>query len=300
MSTDARAQRNGAGYAAQTVTKPPEWHGLVAWDLLFNSLTTGLFLAAALGDLLAPETFTPLVKVAYPLALLLLLIDLACLVLDLGDPRRFHHMLRVFKPTSPMSLGTWCLTIYSFPLAVAAALAVLPAGGPAVEWGRKAAVVVALLPALGSAAYKGVLLSTNSQPGWRDARWLGGYLTNSALALGCALLLALSVLMGQERATAVLRPALVLLLVLNTVVLSRLLAELRTALAHMFAPRQLWYLGLLTLGGGMLAPLLLLLVGGGPAVLLTAVLLLVLGSLAIRFVIIKIPHVLSNGREPAG
>src|SRR5262249_22804335 len=150
MSTDVRTRQNEAGYAAQTVTKAPAWHGLVAWDLLFNNLTTGLFLTAALGDLLVPEVFTPVAKVAYPLALFLLLIDLACLVLDLGDPLRFHHMLRVFKPNSPMSLGTWCLTIYSLPLTVAAALSLWPAGGQALEWVRKAAVVIGLLPALGS------------------------------------------------------------------------------------------------------------------------------------------------------
>ena len=27
-----------------------------------------------------------------------------------GAPERFHHMLRVAKPTSPMSVGTWILT----------------------------------------------------------------------------------------------------------------------------------------------------------------------------------------------
>src|SRR5262245_26811396 len=229
MSTDAKAPRDGAGYAAGPVTKAPGWHGLVAGDILFNNLTTGLFLVAALGELVAPEVFTPVAKAAYPLALILLLADLVCLVLDLGDPLRFHHMLRVFKPTSPMSLGTWCLTVYSFPLTVAAALSLMPAGWSALEWVRKAAVVLALLPALGSAAYKGVLLSTNAQPGWRDARWLGGYLTNSALLLGCAELLTLSVLMGQVSATAVLRPALVLLLVLNAVPLGLVVADLRPA-----------------------------------------------------------------------
>src|SRR5216684_54494 len=115
-----------------------------------------------------------------------------------------------------MSLGTWCLTIYSFPLTVAAALSLLPEAG-AIEWARRLAVVLGLLPALGSTVYKGVLLSTNAQPGWRDARWLGGYLTNSALLLGCAEMLVLSVLMGQDGAAATLRIALGLLLVLNLV-----------------------------------------------------------------------------------
>src|SRR3954454_21731054 len=105
-------------------------------------------------------------KAAYPLALVLLLADLVCLVLDLGDPLRFHHMLRVFKPSSPMSLGTWCLTVYSlFLTVIVAAEAVAAAGwlpadaGPA-WWARKVAVVGGLPFAFGSAAYKGVLFST--------------------------------------------------------------------------------------------------------------------------------------------
>src|SRR5207237_3572590 len=130
---------------------------------------------AAISELAAPEVFASVARVAYPVALVFLVIDLACLVLDLGDPLRFHHMLRVFKPSSPMSLGTWCLTIYSLPLTIATALSLIPEGGMAIEWSRKLAVVLGLLPALGSAVYKGVLLSTNAQPGWRDARWLGAY-----------------------------------------------------------------------------------------------------------------------------
>jgi Ni/Fe-hydrogenase subunit HybB-like protein len=286
MSTDARAQRDGAGYAAQPVTKPPAWHGLVAWDMLLNNLTTGLFLAAALGELSAPEAFTPVAKAAYPLALALLLADLVCLVLDLGDPLRFHHMLRVFKPTSPMSLGTWCLTIYSLPLTVAAALSLWPAGGPALEWARKAAVALGLLPALGSAVYKGVLLSTNAQPSWRDARWLGGYLTNSALLLGCAEMLVLATLLGQDRAGALLRPALVLLLVLNLLPLCLVVRNLRPALSRAYTPGQLGRLAALCVGVGTLVPLALLLAGGSPL----PVLFLLLGSLALRFVIVRLPH----------
>jgi hypothetical protein len=291
MSTDARAQRNGAGYAAGPVTKAPAWHGLVAWDMLFNNLTTGLFLVAALGELAAPAAFRPLAKAAYPLALALLLADLVCLVLDLGDPLRFHHMLRVFKPTSPMSLGTWCLTAYSLPLTAAAALSLWPAGAPpALEWVRKFAVALGLLPALGSAVYKGVLLSTSAQPGWRDARWLGAYLTNSAFLLGCAEMLALAALLGQERAGALLRPALALLLALNLIPLGLLVRGLRPALSRACTPSQLGRLAALCVGVGTLAPLALLLAGGGRLTVLAAVLLLLVGSLALRFVIVRLPH----------
>jgi Ni/Fe-hydrogenase subunit HybB-like protein len=290
MGTDFLPATNGAGYANSPVTKAPDWHGLVAWDLLFNNLTTGLFLVAAISELAAPAVFTPVARVAYPVALVLLIADLVCLVLDLGDPLRFHHMLRVFKPSSPMSLGTWCLTIYSLPLTVAAALSLLPEGGIAIEWVRKFAVVLGLLPALGSAVYKGVLLSTNAQPGWRDARWLGGYLTNSALLLGCAELLALAVLMEQERATAILPTALGLLLVLNVIPLGLLLANLRPVLARIYSREQLWRFGVLALGGGTVIPLGLVLVGGSAPLMLGAGMFLLLGSLAIRFLLIKIPH----------
>lgn len=301
MSTRAGSVSDGAsGYANQPVTKAPNWHGLVAWDMLFNNLTTGLFLSAALGELLAPEVFTPLAKIAYPLALALLLIDLTCLVLDLGDPLRFHHMLRVFKPTSPMSLGTWCLTVYSFPLTIVALIGLLQKVGwvndPPYELARKSAVVLGLLPALGSAVYKGILLSTTAQPGWKDARWLGGYLASAALLLGCAEMLLLALLLGQGSATALLRPAFGLLLALNALVLFLLLTEVRPALVRIYRPRQLWLRGGIELGGGMILPLALILVGDSAPMLLAAVLFLLLGSLAIRFEIIKIPHTLARLR----
>jgi Ni/Fe-hydrogenase subunit HybB-like protein len=257
---------------------------------LFNGMTTGLFMVAAISELTVPDVFTSLAKIAYPVALILLLIDLLCLALDLGDPLRFHHMLRVFKPGSPMSLGTWCLTIYSLPLTVAAAISLLPGGWMSLEWVRRLAVIVGLLPALGSAVYKGVLLSTNAQPGWKDARWLGGYLTNSALMLGCAEMLVLSILMKHAGAAAILRPALGLLLVLNLVPLCLLGVNLRSTLSNIYTRRELWSVGALSLGGGVLLPLVLLCVVGRPLFMLSAVMCILLGSLVIRFVIIKLPH----------
>src|SRR5712691_922208 len=189
-----------------------------------------------------------------------------------------------------MSLGTWCLTMYSLPLTVAAAVSLLPVGWMTLEWVRRLAAVIGLLPALGSAVYKGVLLSTNAQPGWKDARWLGGYLTNSALTLGCAEMLVLSVLMGHAGAAAMLHPALGLLLVLNLIPLCLLLADLRTTLWRIYTRRQLYGVGARSLGGGVLIPLFLLFVVGSPLFTLSAVTFILLGSLVIRFVIVKLPH----------
>jgi Ni/Fe-hydrogenase subunit HybB-like protein len=287
MTTDPAAA--SIGYARQEPTKPAPWHSLVAWDLFFNGLTTGLFLVAALTELAAPETFAPVSKVAYPLALLFLLIDLTLLTLDLGDPSRFHHMLRMFKPRSPMSLGVWSLTVYSLPLTVAVLLDLF-AGGAGMEIVRKVAVVVAIVPALASAVYKGVLLSTSAQPAWRDARWLGGYLAYKAFVLGCAVMVVLAFLAGQTHAARVLRPAFGILLAVQAVPLVLLAVELWPAARRGVTAGQCGFILLALVIGGMLLPLVFVIVGDGPAPLITAAVLVLLGSLATRFLLVRLPH----------
>jgi hypothetical protein len=285
------------GYENMVVTKVPGWHGIIAWDALLNGMAMGLFLAAAVSELAAPAVFMRVAKVAYPVALVLLLIDLGLLVLDLGDPLRFHHMLRVFKIGSPMSVGTWCLTIFSLPLTAAAGLSVLAELGWDFEWARILAVVVGLLPGFGSAAYKGVLLSTNAQPGWKDARWLGGYLTNSALLMGCGEFLILSVAMGQTQAAAILRTAFIVLLVLNVIPLVLLFANLQPTHARLYTRAQQWRVGVL-IAAGTLIPLALTLLKGDLLFLLIAVIFLLAQSWLIRSVYVKIPHAsASEGRS---
>jgi hypothetical protein len=279
-----------AGYANIPVTKVPGWYGTIAWDALFNGMATGLFMAAAVSELAAPVIFTPVAKIAYPVALVILLIDLGMLVSDLGDPLRFHHMLRVLKLRSPMSVGTWCLTIFSLPLTAAAGLSLLSEIGIDFEWLRLGAVLAALLPAFGSAAYKGVLLSTNAQPGWKDARWMGAYLTNSALLMGCAEFLVIAALMGQTAATAILRSAFIVLLLLNLIPLGLLFANLQPAHARLYTRGQQWLVGILIFTVGTLIPLALTLLTGGLLLLMGSVIFLLIGSWAIRFVYVKIPH----------
>jgi hypothetical protein len=296
MRVDDNTKANEPGYTDQDVTKVPGWHGLVAWDLLFNNLTTGLFLFSAVGELAFPALLGPVARAAYPVALVFLLIDLMMLVLDLGDPLRFHHMLRVFKPSSPMSLGTWSLTIYSLPLTLIVAieaaqvLDLLPHGTTALERIRLSAVVLGLLPAFGSVAYKGVLFSTSSQPGWKDARWLGGFMANSAIVLGCTELLAISVLAGHKRAAAELRPVAIVLLVLNIIPAGLLFSELRKTLFRIYGSRRVYFVLAGVFTGGTLIPLVLLVIGEGAQWIMGAVLFILLGALAIRSLLIKIPH----------
>jgi Ni/Fe-hydrogenase subunit HybB-like protein len=293
LNMESTSRGTAAAYADRPVTKAPNWHGLVALDVLFNNLSTGLFLAAALGELAAPAHFEALAGVAYPIALLFLIADLVCLVLDLGDPLRFHHMLRVWKPSSPMSLGTWCLTAYALPLTALAAMSLLPGGDAVPDAIRRLTLVAGMVPAIGAAVYKGVLFSTSAQPGWCDARWLGGYLSNSALMLGAATLLVLADVMGQSTAIAVLRLALMLMLVLNLGMLGLLLAGLRAPLARAHGPRALAVLAALVIAAGSLLPLLLLALRPTGHVAGTALFML-LGAAVARAEIVRLPHRLAD------
>jgi Ni/Fe-hydrogenase subunit HybB-like protein len=285
-----RGNSTDSGYTNLPVTKAPGWHGLIAWDALVNGMATGLFLAAAVSELAAHAVFASVAKVAYPVSLALLLVDLVLLVLDLGDPSRFHHMLRVFKPGSPMSVGTWSLTLFSLPLTAAAALSLLAEMGMDFERARILAVVLGLVPGFSAAAYKGVLLSTNAQPGWKDARWLGSYLTNSAILIGCAELLLLAALLGQARAIAILRIAFLVLLVLNLVPLALLFRNLQPTHARLYTRDRQWRVGLIIFAAGTLIPLGLTLLSGGRWFIFGSALSLLLESWLVRFVYVKIPH----------
>lgn len=89
----------------------------------------------------------------------------AALVHDLGRPARFANMLRTFKPTSPMSMGSWLLAAYG-PATGVAALSHLTGRAPRVG---AAATAAAAAMAPGIAAYTAALLSDTAVPAWHDA-----------------------------------------------------------------------------------------------------------------------------------
>jgi hypothetical protein len=285
---------NPAGYTGRVVTHPPDWHAHVVLDLLFNNLATGLFLAAAACELAAPTAFGRVTTWAYPLALGLLLIDLVLLVLDLGDPFRFHHMLRVFKPTSPMSLGTWFLTVYSlFPTTLVAvevivAVGWLPTDSSLVWLVRKVAVAGGLPFAFGSAAYKGVLFSVTAQPGWKHARWFGAYLINSAVMLGATQLLVMAELLGEQSATSILRPAVGVLAALNLLPLAALANNLGPTLASVYPRRERVAFGVVTVAGVIFVVGLLAV--GGLVAALVVLAIMVATCFAVRDTLIDLPH----------
>jgi formate-dependent nitrite reductase membrane component NrfD len=130
-------------------------------------------------------------KVSRVGALASILASLYFLVADLGRPERFHHMLRVAKPSSPMSMGTWILTAYGPGAAVAAGAELMPGRlrrtwlGRLVGWLARPAGLWAAATAPGVASYTAVLLSHTAVPAWHEAHpYLPFVFTGSAAASG--------------------------------------------------------------------------------------------------------------------
>jgi formate-dependent nitrite reductase membrane component NrfD len=103
----------------------------------------------------------------------------ALLVAELGRPERFLNMLRVFKPTSPMSVGSWVLATHGALTGLSAASGVT---GVAPWLGRAAGAGAALTgPVL--ATYTGVLMADTAVPAWHEGyRHLPLLFAGSALA----------------------------------------------------------------------------------------------------------------------
>jgi formate-dependent nitrite reductase membrane component NrfD len=111
------------------------------------------------------------------------------LISDLGRPERFLNMLRVFKVTSPMSVGSWILFVSSGASNTAAALELLGVLKP-VKW---AAELVSFVAGAPLATYTGTLLADTSIPVWHEARhelpWLFGASSSASAGAATALFL---------------------------------------------------------------------------------------------------------------
>jgi formate-dependent nitrite reductase membrane component NrfD len=163
-----------SSYYGRPIVKPAPWENDIPAYLFSGGLAAGSSLLAAGADL----TGRPVLRRSGRLgALVALGFSMVALVHDLGKPSRFLNMLRTAKLTSPMSVGTWILSLYG-PFAGAAAAAevvdLLPAGarrGPLklVSAVGRPAGVIAGLTAPPVAAYTAVLLSDTATPSWHAA-----------------------------------------------------------------------------------------------------------------------------------
>jgi hypothetical protein len=150
-------------YHGQPVIKAPVW----TWEIPAYFYTGGLAgSSAGLALLSGWRGNDVLSRRAWGAALLGMTVSPALLTSDLGRPERFLNMLRMFKVTSPMSVGSWILSLSGASTALAAANAWL---GLFPRVGRLAKPAAALL-GLPLSTYTAALLANTAVPVWHEAR----------------------------------------------------------------------------------------------------------------------------------
>ena len=117
------------------------------------------------------------------------LVSEAFLINDMGRPERFLHMLRVFKPTSPLSVGSYILSPFSAATGATAAVELL---GWFPRLKRFGGIVAGLFGGP-MATYTAVLLSNTAVPSWHEFHGkLPFVFAGSAMAAGGGLCMALT------------------------------------------------------------------------------------------------------------
>ncbi len=164
-----------ASYYGRPILKAPVWRYDIPAYLFCGGLAAGSALLAAGADLTGHDALRRATRIV---GLGALGAGTYFLINDLGRPARFHHMLRVAKPTSPMSVGTWILACFGPSAGVAAVTELaplLPRHGVSGLLGRlvprvgRAAGLVSAAVAPAVATYTGVLLADTAVPSWHDA-----------------------------------------------------------------------------------------------------------------------------------
>lgn len=164
-------------YYGRPILKEPAWRVPDVPLYLFLGGTAG---ASATTAALADLTGRPgLARAGRWAAIGCATASVGALIHDLGRPKRFLHMLRVIKPTSPLSVGSWILAPFSSLAGAAVASEVTGLlRGP----GRAAGLAAgAVGPAM--CTYTAVLLADTAIPSWHDAhRELPFLFAGSAMA----------------------------------------------------------------------------------------------------------------------
>jgi formate-dependent nitrite reductase membrane component NrfD len=168
-------------YYGRPIIKEPTW----TWEIPTYFFTGGLAGASAVLSSAAKVAGNEkLARTTLYVGAAADLVSPVLLISDLGRPERFHHMLRVVKPTSPMNLGSWVLLVSGGASTTAAALRLVGKLKPV----QVAASIVATLAGPPLATYTGVLIADTAVPVWHDGRqelpWIFG--ASAAASAGAA------------------------------------------------------------------------------------------------------------------
>jgi len=190
---------------AEHFAAAPHWEWWILGYFFFGGIAGGSYALGSVIRFFGAATDQRAARIAFIVSFLALIPCPIFLTVDLGQPLRFYHMLvdtsesgLAFKYWSPMSLGSWALTLFGLfsfisflgALGESAYRALDPftrllRGTVGSVWN-----VIGTILGLFVASYTGVLLAVSNQDVWSDAGWiLGGLFLASALTGSAALLL---------------------------------------------------------------------------------------------------------------
>jgi formate-dependent nitrite reductase membrane component NrfD len=150
-------------YYGRPVIKEPVWTPEIPLYFFTGGLAGASAGLAFMADTTGNEV---LARRAWAAAMGGIAVSPVLLISDLGVPSRFLNMLRMFKVTSPMSVGSWILSGSGATTTLASANALT---GLFPVLGRAAKPAAALL-GLPLATYTGALIANTSVPVWHNAR----------------------------------------------------------------------------------------------------------------------------------
>lgn len=279
---------------------PPDWGWYIVWYFFFGGLAGGCYFLAALIDFFGRQEDRHLARLGYTIALPCLILSGILLTLDLGRPLRFWHMLfqsntlkPMFKPWSPMSVGSWALFVFGIFSLLSFLAARAEEGRFQKTWAKhfrppglfgSLFVLTGGLFAFFVAGYTGVLLGVTNRPIWSDTSLLGMLFVVSAASISAALMILLAKKSdGTAGGINALHRFDMWAVALELIVLIALLFSLGPVLRAWF---NAWGLLLVVgvVGVGMLIPLILY--WRRHHSLATTAALVILGGFILRFVIV--------------
>ena len=168
-------------YYGRPIVKEPTWTPEVPWYFFTGGIAGASSVLHGIARLSGNQR---LAKTTLYVGAAAEVVSPVLLISDLGRPERFLNMLRVFKVTSPMSVGSWILFLSGGASTTAGVLRLLGIGKPV----KLVAEGVSFATGPPLATYTGTLIANTSIPVWSEARdelpWLFG--ASAAASAGAA------------------------------------------------------------------------------------------------------------------
>jgi hypothetical protein len=150
-------------YYGQPVIKKPVWTPEIPTYFFFGGMAGASAGLAYLAELSGNDV---LARRAWGVSLVGITASPPLLISDLGVPSRFLNMLRMFKVTSPMSVGSWILSGSGTTTGIAATHTFTGLFGGLARVAKPGAALLGLP----LSTYTGALIANTSVPVWHEAR----------------------------------------------------------------------------------------------------------------------------------